>query len=183
MLFLGILDASPLFFPLGIDLLVVALAAHHHDRSLYYAGMAALGSVAGCFTTDWIGRAGGQAGLRKRLSQRRLRFIEKRVQARSGVALAIASVAPPGFPFTPVVFVAASLKYPRVRLLGIVAVFRFVRFSIEAMLAVRFGTRILRGAESPIAQSTILVVVVVSLVGSIWIISSWVRSSRGAPRA
>jgi membrane protein YqaA with SNARE-associated domain len=182
-LLLGILDASPLFFPLGIDLLLVALAAQHHDRWLYYAGMAALGSIAGCFTTDWIGREGGQAGLEKRLSKRRLRFIQKRVQARSGVALAIASVAPPGFPFTPVVFVAAALKYPRVKLLGIVAVFRFVRFSIEGMLAIHFGLKILRVAEGPIAQGVILAVVVVSLVGSMWIISSWVRSSRRARRA
>lgn len=164
--------------PLGIDLLLVGLTARHHDRWLFYAGMATIGSVIGCFTTDWVGRKGGEAGLQKRLSKRRLRFIEKRVQARSAVALAIAAVAPPGFPFTPVVLVAAALKYPRVKLLGIIAVFRFIRFGVEAQFAVRFGERVLRVAQSRIAEEIIFAVVAISLLGTIWVIVSWVRSSR-----
>jgi membrane protein YqaA with SNARE-associated domain len=141
--------------------------------------MAALGSVIGCATTDWVGRKGGEKGLEKRLSKRRLRFFQKRVQASSGVALAIASVAPPGFPlFSPVVLIASALKYPRAKLLAIVGVFRFIRFSAEGLLAIRFGRRILRLTESPIAQHTITVVIVISLIGSGWAIFSWTRSSR-----
>lgn len=176
-LLLGILDASLLFIPLGIDLLVVGLVVRHPERWPYYAAMAATGSVAGCFTTDWIGRKGGKEGLEKRVSKRRLLFFQKRVQASSGVALAVASVAPPGFPFTIVVLVAAALKYPRAKLLGIVAVFRFIRFSAEGLLAVRFGTRLLKVAESPVFEGIIVAVIVVSIVGSGWIIWSWRRKS------
>jgi membrane protein YqaA with SNARE-associated domain len=177
-LLLGILDGSLLFFPLGIDLLVMVLAARHHERWFYYAAMAALGSVIGCFTTDWIGRKGGEQGLAKYVPKRRLRFIERRVQSGSGVALALASVAPPGFPFSPVVLVAAALKYPRVKLLGIVAAFRFVRFSVEGLLAIRFGPRILRVAQSPIFEGAIVAVIVVSIVGSGWAVYSWRRGGR-----
>ena len=176
---LGIVDASLLFLPLAIDILVVVLSARHHNQWPYYALMAALGSVVGCFTTDWIGRKGGEQGLEKRLSKRRLRFFQNRVQASSAVALAVASVAPPGFPlFTPVILVASALKYPRVKLLAIVGVFRFIRFSAEGLLAVYFGRRILRLAESPEAQHAITAVIVISLIGSGWAIFSWTRSSR-----
>ena len=175
---LGILDGSLLFFPLGIDLLVVVLAARHHNQWPYYAAMAALGSVIGCFTTDWIGRKSGEEGLEKRLTKRRLRFIQGRVQARSGVALAVASAAPPGIPFSPVVLVAAALKYPRAKLLAIVAVFRFVRFSAEGLLAIRFGPKILKVAQSSVFEGVIVAVIVVSLVASVWIIFSWRRSGR-----
>jgi membrane protein YqaA with SNARE-associated domain len=176
---LGIIDASLLFLPLALDILVVILSARHHNLWPYYAAMAALGSVAGCFTTDWVGRKGGEKGLEKRLSKKRLRFFQTRVQGSSGVALALASIAPPGFPlFSPVVLIAAALKYPRVKLLTIVGVFRFIRFSAEGLLAVYFGRRILRLANSPIAQHTITVVVAVSLIGSAWAIISWTRSSR-----
>jgi membrane protein YqaA with SNARE-associated domain len=176
---LGIVDASLLFLPLALDILVVVLSARNHDLWPYYAGMAALGSVVGCFTTDWVGRKGGEQGLEKRLSKRRLKFFQKRVQASSGVALAVASVAPPGFPlFSPVVLVAAALKYPRVKLLSIVGVFRFIRFSAEGLLAVRFGRRILRLANSPTAQHAVTAVIVISLIGSAWFIFSWTRSSR-----
>jgi membrane protein YqaA with SNARE-associated domain len=141
--------------------------------------MAALGSVVGCFTTDWVGRKGGEKGLEKRLSKRRLKFFQKRVQASSGVALAVASVAPPGFPlFSPVILVAAALNYPRTKLLIIVGVFRFIRFSAEGLLAVRFGRGILRMANSATAQHIITAVIVVSLIGSTWALISWTRSSR-----
>ncbi len=139
--------------------------------------MAALGSVVGCFTTDWIGRKGGEESLAKRISKRRLKFFQKRVQARSAVALALASVSPPGFPFSAVVLVAAALKYPRARLLGIVAVFRFIRFSAEGLLAVRFGTRILEVVDSPVFEGVMVAVIVLSLVGSAWVVFSWRRKS------
>jgi len=177
-LLLGILDGSLLFIPLGLDILLVTMTARHHEQWLYYAAMAAIGSVSGSFTTDWVGRKGGEAGLEKYVPKRRLRFIEKRVQARSAVALAISAVAPPGFPFTPVVLVAAALKYPRVKLLGIVAVFRFIRFMVEAQLAVRFGRRVLKVAESQGAEDIILAVVAISLAGTVWALVSWTRSSR-----
>jgi len=140
--------------------------------------MAALGSVLGCFTTDWIGRKGGEKGIEKHISKRRLQFFQKRVQSGAGVALAVASVAPPGFPlFSPVVLVAAALKYPRVKLLSIVGVSRFIRFSAEGLLGIRFGRRILRLAESPEAQHAVTAVIVISLIGSAWAIFSWTQSS------
>jgi membrane protein DedA with SNARE-associated domain len=159
----------------------VVLSARNHEWWPYYALMAALGSVVGCATTDWVGRKGGEKGLEKRLSKRRLQFFEKRVQASSGVALAVASLAPPGFPlFSPVVLIAAALKYPRFKLLTIVGVCRFIRFSIEGLLGIRFGRRILRVANSPEAQHAVTLVIVVSLIGSAWAIYSWTRSSRRA---
>ena len=176
---LGIVDASLLFLPLALDILVVVLSARNHELWPYYAAMAALGSVAGCFTTDWIGRKGGEKGLEKRISKRRLKFFQTRVQASSGVALAVASVAPPGFPlFSPVVLIASALNYPRAKLLTIVGIFRFIRFSAEALLAIRFGRRILRVANSPEAQHVITVVIVISLIGSAWALISWTRGSR-----
>jgi membrane protein YqaA with SNARE-associated domain len=176
----GIVDSSFLFLPLGIDLLLVGLTARHHDRMLYYAGMCAAGSVIGCFTTDWLSRKGGEAGLQGRVSPGRLANVQKQMEKRGGLALAAASMMPPGFPFTVVIVVAAALKYPRAKLLGIVAVFRFFRFAIEGLLAIYFGRRILRMADLPAVHWAIAVVVVVSIVGSVWSIHTWFRKSKPA---
>ena len=178
LLLLGILDSSFLFLPLGIDLLMVALTANHHERMLYYAAMSAAGSVIGCFTTDWVSRKGGEAGLKDRISPRRLKYIQRRVEKGAGVALAISSMAPPGFPFTPVVVVAAALQYSRTRLLLIVAVFRLIRFIVEGLLAIRYGPRILKIAEIPAVQHTILALVVISVAGSGWSLYRVYRNSR-----
>lgn len=174
----GILDSSFLFLPLGIDLLLVTLTARHHDRMLYYAAMCAAGSVVGCFTTDWLSRKGGEAGLHGRVSRRRLAYVQRHVENRGGVALAAASMMPPGFPFTIVIVVAAALKYPRAKLLGIIAVFRFFRFAIEGMLAIYFGPKILELADLPAVHWVIFGVVVASIVGSAWSLYTWFRKSK-----
>ncbi len=178
LLLLGILDSSFLFIPLGLDLLMVALTARHHDHMLYYAAMCAAGSVIGCFTTDWLSRKGGEAGLKDRISPRRLKYIQARVEKSAGVAIGVASIAPPGFPFTPVVVVAAALQYPRLRLLTIVAIFRFLRFLVEGLLAIQFGPRILKYAEQPLVQQVIVAVVAISILGSAWSLYRLYRSSK-----
>src|SRR5580658_1232674 len=55
----GAFDSSPLIVPFGNALLALALRARYHDRMLYYAVMATLGSLIGCFATVWVSRKGG----------------------------------------------------------------------------------------------------------------------------
>lgn len=177
---LGIIDSSFLFLPLGIDLLLMGLTAQHRERMLLYAALCAAGSVIGCFTTDWISRKGGEAGLEGRVSPRKLAYLERVMRKRGALVLAVASILPPGFPFTPVVAVAAALKYPRPKLLGIIAVFRFIRFAIEGWLAIVFGSRILKIAGSPVLHWAIFALVLISIAGSAWSVHSWFRKSKVA---
>ena len=182
LLLLGVLDSSFLFMPLGNDLLVVALTARHHTRMPYYALMAAAGSVLGCLFTDWVSRKGGEKGLETRVKGRTLAYVKRKVDKKAGPALALASLMPPPFPFTPFVVVLAALQYPRPKLLGIVAAARLVRFVAEGFLAIWFGKRILEMAGVPAVQSTIIGLVVISMAGSVYSIYSWVQSSRKRPR-
>jgi len=178
LLLLGVLDSSFLFMPLGNDLLVVALTANHHERIFYYVAMATLGSVGGVFITDWVARKGGEKGIDRK--SRRIRYVERKVENNGALALVVASVMPPPFPFTPFIIVAAALQYPRQKLLGIVAVCRAVRFSAEAWLAVVFGRRIIAMADQPAVQWFIIALVVISMGGSAFSIWNWIRKGRTA---
>jgi membrane protein YqaA with SNARE-associated domain len=169
-----------LFLPLGNDLLLVALAARHPERLFYYAFMASAGSVLGCAFTDWISRKGGEEGLEKRVSRRRLGYVQHQVKEHAAFALAFASIMPPPFPFTAFVIVAAALKYPRAKLLGVVGAARLARFLVEALLAAHYGKRILEVAETPLVQGFILAIVVISVGGTAWSLYSWAKSSRKA---
>ncbi|HWR50661.1 MAG TPA: hypothetical protein VN428_06115 [Bryobacteraceae bacterium] len=182
---MGVLDSSFLFMPLGNDLLVVALTARHHARMPYYAAMATLGSVAGVFLLDALSRKGGEKGLEGRVSPERLAYIKRKIEKRAGWGIAIASLMPPPFPFTPFVIAAAALQYPRKRLLGIIAASRMVRFSVAGALAILFGRRIIKMAESPVVQYAIVLIVVISIAGSAFSIYSWIRRSKrsGGTRA
>ena len=172
LLTLGIFDSSPLVLPFGNDLLVLALSARHHDRMIYYALMATLGSVIGCLVTDWLGRKGGKR-LKEASSSKLLGRVQKMVQKNAAWTLFSASILPPPFPFTAVEAAAAASKYPRNKLLSFVGVGRFLRFLIEGALAIHYGRWIIRQAKSPTLEHAMIVLIVIAIGASIFSAYQW----------
>jgi len=183
LLVIGILDSSYLFVPWGNDLLVVAMAAHHPSvqNALNYAGMSTVGSVLGCLLVDITLRPLGAQGLERHLSQRRLKQVREKVRKNAAQALAIASFAPPPFPFTAFIMAAAALQYPRKRLLVVVGATRMLRFTLLGLLALRFGERILKWTENPIVQGFLIGLILLCTVGSTVSVYRWIARSRSAP--
>jgi membrane protein YqaA with SNARE-associated domain len=174
---LGAFDSSPLVVPMGNDLLVLALSARYHDRMLYYAVMATLGSLIGCLATVWISRKGG-AQLKKVASVEHLVSIQKLVQRQAGWTLVAASLLPPPFPFTAIVATAAAFKYPWKKLFSFVGAARFVRFLIEGALAIHYGRWIIRQAESPILEDVMIALIVFSVAASVVSIYQWSEKNK-----
>jgi len=180
LLALGALDSSPLVFPLGNDLLVLALCARHHERVVYYVLMATLGSLIGCLITDWLSRKGEKA-LKKFVSPRSLKYFQKHVEKHASISLVTASLLPPPFPFTAVVAVAAAAKTSRSKVIGYVGVGRFMRFAIEAALAVHYGRWMVQQARSPLLEHGMLALIAISLLGSAWAIYKWGWNTQHVP--
>jgi membrane protein YqaA with SNARE-associated domain len=180
LLILGILDSSFIFAPLGNDLLVVAMSARSHStlKMLYYAGMSTIGSVLGCLLVDVILRKAGEKGLEKHLSPKRLAYVRKKVENKAGWTLAVASLAPPPFPFTPFVMATAALQYSRWKMMAIVGAARMVRFTVLGLLALRFGRSILKWAEGDVVQWILIGLVVLFSVGSVFSVYGWIKRSR-----
>ena len=162
---------------MGNDLLVLALSARYHDRMLYYAVMATLGSLVGCLLTVWISRK-GSSQLKKIASGERLNNIQKQVQKRAGWSLVVASLMPPPFPFTAIVATAAAFKYPQNKLFSYVGAGRFARFVIEGALAIHYGRWIIRQARSPILEDVMIALIVISIGASVISIYEWSRKSK-----
>jgi membrane protein YqaA with SNARE-associated domain len=182
LLVLGILDSSFLFAPLGNDVLVVAMVAQN-PRPLdlvYYAAMSTIGSLLGCLLVDVVFRKAGEKGLDKHLPPKRLNYVKNKVNRNAAWALAIASLAPPPFPFTPFVMATAALEYPRRKMLIVVGAARMVRFTGLGVLALLFGNRILRWANNGIVQGFLFALIVICTVGSIVSAYGWIKRSRRA---
>lgn len=177
-LLLGIADSSFLFLPFGNDLLIVILTARHHAQLPFYVLTAAVGSTLGVLLLDAVCRKGGEEGLKKMMKPRRLDYFKRRMSNQAALAVVLACLAPPPFPFTLVIASASAFAYPRQRLLGLVFVARSVRFTIVGLLAIRFGRDILRIANAP--QTTWIMVGFIALcaVGSFFQVLQWVRRSR-----
>ncbi len=178
LLLLGTLDSSFLFMPLGNDLLVIALTAAHHTRMPYYVAMATAGSVLGVAFTHWGSVKGGEKAIEGDRKGRRVSYIERKMKERGGAALAFAALMPPPFPFTGFVIVAGALQYPLRKMLWIIAGCRVLRFTIESLLALIYGRRIIEMAKAPWLQHLVLALVAISIAGSAWSIFGWIKKSR-----
>jgi hypothetical protein len=75
---------------------------------------------------------------------------------------------------------ASALQYPRDRLLIVIGVTRMVRFVLFGLLALRFGERILGWAQNPVVQAFLMILIVVSIIGSVMSVYGWIKRSRSA---
>jgi membrane protein YqaA with SNARE-associated domain len=175
---LGILDSSFLFLPFGNDLLLVVLVVRHHGYLPLYVLAASIGSTTGVLVLDSVCRRGGEEGLKKMMSRKRINYLKKRMSQNAAAPLIVTCLAPPPFPFTAVIAAASAFQYPRLRLLGYVFSARALRFTIIGLAAIWFGHRILRIANSPAFTWFIVGFSALCIIGSTLSVIRWIRLSR-----
>lgn len=159
---MGILDSSMVFFlPLGIDFVVILLAARKPELFWLYAVLATIGSVAGASATFWIGRKVGEHGLSRLIKPGRLKRIEQRVSERAAFSVAALAIIPPPFPFTAFVLTSGAFRANPWSFLITLAGVRLLRFLIEAALAAHYGRGILALMDS--TAFTVLVGIMIGL--------------------
>src|SRR5688572_6698678 len=97
---IAFLDSSFLSFPEVNDLLIVLMVINHLERMVFYAGMATLGSVAGCLALCFVGRKGGRALLETRFKGGTLDGAADLMRKYGAMALIGPALLPPPAPFT-----------------------------------------------------------------------------------
>ncbi len=177
-LVMGVLDSSFLVLPFGNDLVVVGLVAQNHKGFPWYVLSAACGSTCGALLLALVARKLGEEGIQRFAGKRRYDKMKNRVGSHSGVAIALAGLAPPPFPFTTVIAGAAALKYPIWRLLTINFFARSVRFTLLSILALRFGRQILNVAKSTPFEWGMAVFIGLCTIASALSIVHWLRKPR-----
>ncbi len=174
---IAFLDSSFLSFPEVVDLLIIWLVTAHKGRVVYYALMPTIGSVAGCFALYMVGRKGGEAFLRRRLSAENVDRSLGIFRRYGLLAVAVPSLLPPPFPLKPFVLAAGVAGVRPVDFLIAVTIGRGTRYFGEAFLAFWYGERaaqFIRDNARPVSFGLAMAVLVV---GIGWI---WVRRRRGA---
>lgn len=174
---LGALDSSFLFLPFGNDLLLIALVSTSQGGPIWilYVLMSAAGSVVGVLMIDGLMRKAGEKGLERFVAPDRIEQLKRRLDKRAGRVVFAATLIPPPFPFTPIVMTASALQSPRRQLLGAVFAGRLVRFTIEALLALYFGRRIISYLNSDLVEYFVYGFIIVAIVGSVFSVKKWIR--------
>ena len=172
---------STLFFslPFGIDAVVIILAARMRDTWWIVPLLASLGSVAGAALTFWMGKKIGEKGLDRWVTdERRLDHIRRQIRDKGAIALAVLDLIPPPFPFTPFVLAAGALEVAPRMFFGTLVVCRIFRFGLEALLAIRYGRRILSWLDSDIFHDVVTFFIVIAIVLTALSLVKIVRSTR-----
>jgi len=168
-------DSALLGMP--VDFIVATYVYQDRRRLLFYVVMASLGSALGSIPLYLIGYAGGEAVLRKRISEERFQRIHRSFEKHEFWALMFPGMLPPPMPFKLFVLGAAVFEMRFRDFLAAIFAGRFVRFLTLALLTLWFGPQIvgLTGALFRRHFYWVLGVVVAGVLFGLW----WRRKRRG----
>jgi membrane protein YqaA with SNARE-associated domain len=168
----AVLDSSSIPVPIDAFLAVYIWNDKHHFW--IYPALAAAGSAIGGLVPYWIGRAGGELFLLKRINRDRFNALRLKFERQEFLAVMIPSMLPPPTPWKLFVFSAGVFEMRVVPFLIAVFVGRLVRWMALGILVIQFGP----GAVDLVAhhsRATILAVLALALAGfAFW----WWRRKR-----
>jgi membrane protein YqaA with SNARE-associated domain len=137
---IALLDSSSI--PVPMDLIISGYVWADRRHFWLYCLMAAIGSSIGGLLPFYLGRAGGEIFLLKRIDRARYEQLRDRFERQEFFALFIPSMLPPPTPWKLFVFGAGVFEM-RVRdFLAAVFLGRLVRFTVEGILVIRYGPEI-----------------------------------------
>ncbi len=170
---IAFIDASFLSLPEINDILVVWMVTRHKERLLYYASMATLGSLAGCFVLYWLAWKGGEAVARRWFHERHIEKGMATFQRYGVLALLVPSILPPPAPFKIFVLLAGVARVRLGTFTLAIFIGRGVRYFAEGLLAVWYGDRALDYLRQNARGAALVAAGIVLLGGILYVL--WTR--------
>lgn len=164
---IAFLDSSFVSLPQINDILVVLMVTENKAWMPYYALLATLGSIAGCFVIYYLAEKGGEAFLRRRLHEGHTERALALYRRHGVLALMVPALLPPPAPFKLFVLMAGVAGVRPLRFVLAIAVARGVRYLALGVLAIWYGDLALelmrtRGREVALWLVAFLVVAAVA---------------------
>jgi len=132
------LDSAFVPLPSSADALMLLLSTTHPRWMVLYAFMATAGSALGCWILYLVSRRAGARALRK-FSEAKQKRVKALIERYDMVAVLVATLLPPPFPFKLFVITAGVFRFSLVRFMIAIVAGRAFRFLLEGYLAVRYG--------------------------------------------
>ncbi|HWZ44152.1 MAG TPA: VTT domain-containing protein [Candidatus Saccharimonadales bacterium] len=139
-LIIAVLDAAA--FGVPMDPLVAGFVYSAPHKSWLYCLAASAGSALGSLIPFYIGRAGGELFLLKRIDEARLLRLRDRFAKQEFLALMVPAMLPPPTPFKLLVFSAGVFEMKVMQFVLAVLCGRLLRFGILSALTIYFGPQV-----------------------------------------
>jgi membrane protein YqaA with SNARE-associated domain len=136
----ALLDSAFVPLPSSADALMLLLSAAHPRLMLLYALLATAGSTIGCVILYYISRRAGRRALNK-FSEAKQKRVKELIDRYDVLAVLVASLLPPPFPFKLFVITAGVFRFSMLRFTLAIVAGRAFRFLLEGFFAVRYGSQ------------------------------------------
>lgn len=162
------LDSSFISLPQINDVLVVLMVTGHKAWMPYYAAMATLGSVTGCYVIYYLAEKGGEVLLRKRLASGKLDRALALYKRYGLLALMVPALLPPPAPFKLFVLAAGLAEVRPLPFITAIAVARGARYLALGVLAIYYGDAALELMRTKGAIIAMWVAGLIVVAAAIW---------------
>ena len=136
----ALLDSTFVPLPSSADALMILLSTTNPSWMLLYAFMATAGSAIGCWILYLISRRAGARALNK-FSEKKQRRVKNWIERYDAMAVLVATLLPPPFPFKLFVITAGVFRFSLLRFMIAIVAGRAFRFLLEGYVAVRYGAQ------------------------------------------
>ena len=134
----ALLDSTFVPLPSSADALMLLLTTAHPRWMVMYALIATAGSALGCWILYLISRRAGARALSK-FSEAKQKRVKDLIERYDMLAVLVATVLPPPFPFKLFVVTAGVFRFSLIRFMIAIVAGRAFRFLLEGYFAVRYG--------------------------------------------
>jgi len=150
--------------PIPIDVLMGMWAWADKRHFYVFALLAALGSSLGGLIPFFVGRAGGELFLLKRVDRARFESLRAQFEKQEFLAVMVPSLLPPPTPWKLFVFGAGVFEMRTLNFVLAVFVGRCIRFGIETALVVKYGPQIVNVVADMARTHLVLTLLALALI-------------------
>ena len=168
----ALLDSSTI--PIPMDFILAGYVWADKSHFWLYCLLASAGSAIGGLLPYWLGRAGGELFLLKRVNRRRYERIRARFERQEFLAMMIPSMLPPPTPWKACVFAAGVFEMRVVPFMLSVFCGRMVRWLVLSLLVLKLGP----GAVGLVAHHGPALLAIVGGLAVIVFVWWWMRKKR-----
>ncbi len=160
---LTLVDSAAIPLPF-LDPLIVSYGVAAPTRMLLYCLMGAVGSAMGSMLPYYLGRAGGELFLLKRINRERYEKLRDRFEKQEFLAIMLPAMCPPPMPVKVFELAAGVFEMRPFSYFLAIASGKFLRFAIESTLVILYGPQILSSSLHMVRRhSNVMLGIVVAL--------------------
>lgn len=145
---LALIDSALIPIPVSMDGVVIGYVATNHRKFLLYCLIAAAASAIGSLVPFFIGRAGGELFLLKRINRERYEKMRDRFEHQEFMAMMIPAMCPPPFPLKVFEFAAGVFEMKPVHFVLAIFCGKMTQFVVASLLYIWFGPKLFHSVRA-----------------------------------